>query len=176
MTVSIGRRELLAALGGAAATWPLAARGQQPAMPVIGFLSSETPSGYGPFAAAFRQGLSESKAATWRSNIAGRRVTTIGCRRSRPSWCAGRSSWRASQEGGASGCPRARIADTDRPGQHRTRHRSDLRKLGPTRGRRAGRLAQCVLRQPPRSNRRAWRYVTRCLPSTSSANSLPPAG
>src|SRR5262245_54301337 len=59
MTVTIGRRELLAALGGAVA-WPLAARAQQGAMPVIGFLSGGTPRGYTFLVAAFREGLKEA--------------------------------------------------------------------------------------------------------------------
>jgi len=60
MTVTIGRRELLAALGGAAA-WPLAARAQQAAMPAVGFLRSGTLTDV-PHnrVIAFRQGLNDT--------------------------------------------------------------------------------------------------------------------
>ena len=56
--VGIGRREFIAALGGAAA-WPLATHAQQPVIPVIGFLNSSSPSAIREMLASFRQGLRE---------------------------------------------------------------------------------------------------------------------
>src|SRR5437773_11240605 len=53
------RREFMALIG-AASAWPLAARAQQPTMPVIGFLCSGSAEAFGPLVAAFRDGLREA--------------------------------------------------------------------------------------------------------------------
>jgi putative ABC transport system substrate-binding protein len=60
MASHVGRRKFLATLGGAAATWPLAARAQKPAMPVIGFLRDSTAAEVGFLVDGVRKGLAEA--------------------------------------------------------------------------------------------------------------------
>jgi putative ABC transport system substrate-binding protein len=56
----IGRRGFISLLGGAAAAWPIGARGQQPEMPVVGFLGGDSPDLWTNYVRAFHQGLRET--------------------------------------------------------------------------------------------------------------------
>jgi len=59
MRAKIERRDFITLLGGAAVSWPLAARAQQPELPAIGFLNVASPEAFGPYVSAFRQGLGQ---------------------------------------------------------------------------------------------------------------------
>jgi putative ABC transport system substrate-binding protein len=60
MAFHIDRRQLISAIGGASVAWPLAARAQQPAMPVVGFLHFGSPNPYAQIVAAFQKGLADN--------------------------------------------------------------------------------------------------------------------
>ena len=54
------RREFVSLFGGAAVAWPLTGRAQQPAMPVVGLLASESQDGYADRLRGFRQGMKDA--------------------------------------------------------------------------------------------------------------------
>ena len=78
------RRQFIKGLAGTAVVWPLAARAQQPGMPVVGFLGTRASGDDPQLLTAFRSGLKEAgyvEGQTWRWNTVSRRINTTNFRR-----------------------------------------------------------------------------------------------
>jgi hypothetical protein len=121
----VRRRQFITLLGGAAASWPLVARAQQPAMLVIGYLNASVAGGYSDDLRSLRQGSRRavmSRARTSRSTIAGPRTSPTGCRCSRPNWFHRRVAV-ITPGGGIAPILAAKAGDHDDPDRLRRRRR-----------------------------------------------------
>ena len=87
------RRDVVSLLGGAAVSWPMAGRAQQPAMPVIGFLGAQTPEMFVSRLGAFHQGLKQTGFVEGRNVVVEYRwakAVMTGCWIWQATWCSGR--------------------------------------------------------------------------------------